>query len=246
MRLYITLICFVLCMSLKAQVEPILDYTWTIEKIVTDHGETIMADLNPFGDYDTLTIILGFEYENSTLYYTLFGGCEYYISYDDDSEQMYFILLGCVLSNESSEIAIYFNGLFIAENTNETTIDNEFFPFAFGPLDYSFRTEEDIIYLDITNSIGEVATFYATNLSQEEFLKESISIYPNPTIEVLNIESSGVAIENVKIYDINGRLVKEIKINDESQINVSQLQKGVYIIEMKTSMGVLRKKLIKQ
>jgi len=99
--------------------------------------------------------------------------------------------------------------------------------------------------LHITNLAGSIATFYANNLSQEDFLKETISIYPNPVGEVLNIRSSGLAINWLKIYDLNGRLIKEVQL-DHNQIDVSQLPQGIYILDIETAVGVLRQKLVKK
>jgi hypothetical protein len=159
---------------------------------------------------------------------------------------MYHHLSGCALAtDEISQIAQYFNYTFIQQNTNLNTTDfnNNYAPF--GPLAYTFSTSGDIIYLHITNTIGEVATFYASNLSQEEFLKTAITIYPNPVSNVLYIKNAGITIENVKIYDLNGRLIKEEKL-DDNQIDVSQLPQGIYILDIETAIGVLRQKLVKE
>lgn len=245
MKTILNFILFFMVFSLKAQIAPILDYTWTIEKIDTG-TQIINADLNPFGEYDTMTFTNAGILDDTTFYYSLFGHCEFYFSFDDTNSQFYYHLLGCALSNQdSSQIALYFNQSFIQQNTNQDNSFPDTFPATYGPLNYSFNTVGDVIYLDITNSIGEVATFYATNLSQDEFLKDAISVYPNPVTEVLKIEHPGVVLDHVNIYDMRGRLVEKYeKVN--TQIDVSHLQHGVYILEISTSIGVLREKLVKK
>jgi len=231
--------------SIKAQISPILDHTWTIDQIDTG-SQIIPADLNPSGEYDTFLPIFVGIFDSTSFYFLSFGHCEGDLTFDDSNSQFFYHFSGCFLSDDnSSDIAIYFNEIFIQQNTNQTTIDNDISPFAFGPLTYSFTTVGNIIYMDITNSIGEVATFYAVNLSQDEFLKESISIYPNPVSEVLNIKSSGISIEDLKVYDMNGRLVLESHSKD-GQVNMSTLQKGVYVLTVETSVGVLREKMVKK
>ena len=249
MKIILNFIIFFLLWFSNAQITPMLDHTWTIEKIVTDDGETIMADLNPFGEFDAFTLIFASTTDNIDFYVieeVFFGHCEMRFSFIDSNSELLYHPEGCFLSNDdSSDIALYFHDIFIEQNTNFITIDNDFFPFAFGPLDYSFRTEGDIIYLDITNTIGEVATFYANNLSQDEFLKDAISIYPNPVKDILHIDNAGIAIETMKIYDLSGRLVEAYSFNNHNQIDVSRLQRGVYILNIETSVGILKEKLIK-
>jgi hypothetical protein len=59
----------------------------------------------------------------------------------------------------------------------------------------------------------------------------SLSVYPNPTADILKIGLPG-KVNSVFIYDITGRMVlKRINIAQEvSEFNVSQLQKGFYLI----------------
>jgi glutamine amidotransferase-like uncharacterized protein len=71
-----------------------------------------------------------------------------------------------------------------------------------------------------------------------------IQIYPNPTNKILNIAiNSGHKIEKVAIYNQIGQnvLVKKPKNNT---INLSCLQKGIYIIEVITNSIKIREKLI--
>ena len=54
----------------------------------------------------------------------------------------------------------------------------------------------------------------------------TISLYPNPTSQYLNIKGEGIA--TVSLYDINGRLVILTNATNRS-VNVSQLNEGMYI-----------------
>lgn len=79
-------------------------------------------------------------------------------------------------------------------------------------------------------------------------LNASISLYPNPASDVLNISNkSGDDISSIVIFSVNGALVKEIRqLNGASSISVSDLQSGVYFVKLTTGNQVVNCKLIKK
>ena len=83
--------------------------------------------------------------------------------------------------------------------------------------------------------------FDAVNDNEENLLR----VYPNPTNEVVNIE--GAALE-VKIYNALGQLVVSEKNNAQQlmQINVSQLETGIYTIVISTTDRVYEYKIVKR
>lgn len=58
-----------------------------------------------------------------------------------------------------------------------------------------------------------------------------ISIFPNPTSNILTINSLGNSFKKINIYNSIGQLVKKIKIDNEVMIDVSNLPNGVYYIQ---------------
>ena len=62
-----------------------------------------------------------------------------------------------------------------------------------------------------------------------------IKLYPNPATD--QIEISGVAIKLVTICNPLGKIVKQINLNcmDNVQINIGQLNPGVYLIKVKSA-----------
>ena len=84
----------------------------------------------------------------------------------------------------------------------------------------------------------------ATTLATTEVSKSKLSVYPNPASDVLNIKSSG-KVDAVQIYDITGKVVKDAKLKDGS-INVSELQKGSYILKTTVNGEVTSQKFIKK
>ncbi len=74
-------------------------------------------------------------------------------------------------------------------------------------------------------------------------------IYPNPASDFTSINSYRNPIEEVKLFDITGKLLQDIHVANESktvQLNVSDLSKGVYFVSVKTGSLLYRQKLVKQ
>ncbi len=71
-----------------------------------------------------------------------------------------------------------------------------------------------------------------------------INLYPNPAQNVLHIQSSSV-VEQITIYDINGRMIKQILFPNQD-INVNDLAKGIYLVKVKTEAGDVLRKVIKE
>lgn len=84
---------------------------------------------------------------------------------------------------------------------------------------------------------------YADSPSAIEENMNELSIYPNPTNNLLNIQSS-TQIQSVEVLNIQGQLV--IKEGNVNQINVSSLTNGVYMIRIATDNGVKVQKFVKE
>jgi hypothetical protein len=71
-----------------------------------------------------------------------------------------------------------------------------------------------------------------------------ISLYPNPTNDVLNVSSSN-KISKIEVYDLLGR--KVASKNNASDVNVAALGKGAYIVKVVQENGsVVAKQFIKE
>ncbi|MBR6775376.1 MAG: T9SS type A sorting domain-containing protein [Bacteroidales bacterium] len=59
------------------------------------------------------------------------------------------------------------------------------------------------------------------------------NIFPNPATSTINIKSNVTAATEVYIYDMTGRCVKNVVINDNNAtVNVEDLNKGVYFVNI--------------
>jgi hypothetical protein len=74
-----------------------------------------------------------------------------------------------------------------------------------------------------------------TSVSEMPGLSFSVTAYPNPTHNFVNLKVERENVEDIKydIYDLNGRVVlKGIMESNPAQINFSDLRPGVYIIRL--------------
>ncbi len=87
-----------------------------------------------------------------------------------------------------------------------------------------------------------------TILDTGVFNSNSVLVYPNPTKDLLNINSPQSPLEQVMVYDLRGRLIhKEIKEENvtETTLDLSRMKSGVYFIHVYTKAGAITKKVIK-
>lgn len=75
--------------------------------------------------------------------------------------------------------------------------------------------------------------------------KDALSVYPNPVSDILNITTADRKVLAVEFYSVDGKLAKSVSGNNQS-VDVSGLQKGVYIVKVKTSAGEKSFKVIKK
>ena len=88
----------------------------------------------------------------------------------------------------------------------------------------------------------------ALGVSSNAINEDTITLYPNPTNNVLNIDNkSGQEIKNITVYAINGAKVKQLKTSDTlTSIAVNDLQSGVYFVKIEMNDQVLNYKFIKK
>lgn len=89
-------------------------------------------------------------------------------------------------------------------------------------------------------------TLYTTLItSVEQQSAAAFELYPNPVKNVLHIDAKDGQME-VSFFDLSGRLLQKTMIAGNDQINVADLPKGVYVIELKNAQQLKRLPLIKQ
>lgn len=72
-----------------------------------------------------------------------------------------------------------------------------------------------------------------------------VDIYPNPAKDVLKIKSEK-SIQSLSVYSLSGQNLVEKSIGDLSEINVSTLPKGIYLLKMIIDGKVVVEKFLKE
>ena len=100
-----------------------------------------------------------------------------------------------------------------------------------------FGTPDSIIFIASSgNNPGSVLklddlSFSGGTISVNEFDKFEVSIYPNPANEIVMIKYEGEF--NYQIIDLRGNIIRsENNIQGTQSINISDLQAGVYLIQL--------------
>ena len=76
--------------------------------------------------------------------------------------------------------------------------------------------------------------------------KAQAKVYPNPVVDVLNVESASKVI-SLSVYDLSGKAVSSHTLNAvKSQVNLSKLAPGVYIVNIETENGTQSVKIVKK
>lgn len=74
---------------------------------------------------------------------------------------------------------------------------------------------------------------------------KDFSVYPNPASTILNINTNNIEITKIEIYDVLGKKVWGTT-ETITQIDISNLDSGLYLVNIQTEQGVLVKKIVKQ
>ncbi len=85
-------------------------------------------------------------------------------------------------------------------------------------------------------------------LATDSFFASNYKVGPNPATDVVNISTkNNSTINTVEITDVNGRVVKNVTVNaTTSQINVADLNSGVYFLKASSENGVGTSKIVKK
>lgn len=91
---------------------------------------------------------------------------------------------------------------------------------------------------------SNVVSIVVTDIN--EISTNSVKVYPNPTDGIFTIEFTQETIVDISIMDITGKEVYKNTMNSTSQVNISNLERGIYLVRLldRSSNSLLIKKLI--
>ena len=137
---------------------------------------------------------------------------------------------------------VYFDSLYLEPRifTNDQT-GNFALRYAIGDEDYWDRNPAD----DVSDPIP--ITVYDPTGKKEIFAETNISIYPNPAVEyfTVNFENYLNQVIELSITDMTGKTVMVKKLyQNKNQIQIGDLTRGMYFINLQSGSDKITKKII--
>lgn len=132
-------------------------------------------------------------------------------------------------SIDGSDYEVVASGL--TENTyNDGSLENGFYEYYVT-----------VVVDEMESSASNTVSMLITSLDE---IANTTEIYPNPASEMINI-TADENIEEVKIFNQAGQLVLQARKNSNSFTqNISELNQGIYMIQLKTSNTTITKRIV--
>lgn len=105
--------------------------------------------------------------------------------------------------------------------------------------------EDNVNSLGTTLLIDDVYVSGGGIGTDDYLLNSNIRVYPNPMINLLSIDCNNLDIKSIKVFSVLGSLIL-VEKNNFSDIQVSNIDEGLYFLEIVTNKGILTKKIIKK
>jgi sugar lactone lactonase YvrE len=102
------------------------------------------------------------------------------------------------------------------------------------------------IYIADTGShtIRKISNLLSTNENQ---IENQIEFFPNPATDNITFHFADITNSKITILDMNGRVLQKNSISENNTtIDISNLSKGFYLIQIATNKGFISKKIIKE
>lgn len=148
---------------------------------------------------------------------------------------VYVIAPGQTYTNATEVIPAqnYTNTDFVQHTIDLSAYDNQNIRIAIHA-----TSDADMYGIVIDNFVVSATTDIAENINN------AISIYPNPATSILNVNANGY--NEVQIINMLGQVVYNTTMNDNAQINVRNLNDGVYFVRLNGANGITTQKFIKK
>lgn len=85
---------------------------------------------------------------------------------------------------------------------------------------------------------------FVIGLKEQELDPSAISLFPSPAGDLLKVDAGALKVNSIKLYNALGKEVMHSEAANE--LKLTTLSSGVYIVEIKTDKGLIRKKIIKE
>ena len=116
-----------------------------------------------------------------------------------------------------------------------------------GDTDYEIQVQA-VCSNGQTSDWSAAITAHTTNVGIENWLANSVTLYPNPAKEYVDIRVDGdLNVTTMEVYDVYGKLLNTVNVVDNpTRINVSGLANGMYFVRVTTEAGSVTKSFVKK
>jgi len=115
---------------------------------------------------------------------------------------------------------------------------------SFQTLDATLITSAEAIVPVLTGT-SDAAVAISTQTQQIAQRSQLVRIFPNPVQDQLFLESTELELRAYRLYDAQGRQIRQGPIT-QPILDVSGLAKGMYLLQVSTDEGLVRKQLLLQ
>jgi hypothetical protein len=231
--------------------------TYTMDSNIVASSNFGLKDVR-FGDVDNngnLEIVKADQYANVAWYKKTAGGSYTETVFstsntyptaigvsDIDNDNSNDVVVGYSSASTSDKLTWFKN----SSSTGEANIDvsqNDIYGLTLN----DFDNDGDLDMASVSSSQNHLNWFENTTygtLGIDDLSKNDFGIYPNPATTTINFKSNVSEDVRLSVYDLLGKEVINTSLNLKNSLDVSKLNKGVYIITFKEYNTTL--KFIKQ
>lgn len=135
-------------------------------------------------------------------------------------------------------------------DNKQASTDESFYINGLKQEDYTDYTCEAYFAKNYPNYFLEISFFrepitIVSSLSNRE-VDKNLSIYPNPTSDILFVRAVNEKVESISIYDMSGKVILTDSSASKLRVNVRAFPSGAYIILLKTPTSSKTFKFIKK
>ncbi len=191
------------------------------------------------GSAQTINFSAGFASTAYTEYWRI------YIDYNKDGD---FLDAGELVVSTSSSSSATLAASFTIPSTASTGTTR----MRVAMSDAATTSCQAFTYGEVEDYTINITTFFAgltqssDVISNNDNAELALSLSPNPATDILKFNVNA-DITSIKLYALNGAEVNEISINtEEKMIDISKMNKGMFLVRMETSKGNISKRFIKE
>lgn len=130
----------------------------------------------------------------------------------------------------------------IVDNVERVEVEN-----ASGT--YTIQVTHKGTLVEGSQNFGLIVTgFDQVQLSNNDFIKSHVSIFPNPVNDELNVSSNDYTFISYELFDIQGRVIKRELLSNlnDFKIDTTSINNGMYMLNITTNEGSFVEKIIKK